>query len=75
MGKSKTKISCFPHRYIIKYDLPVIFIIWLSLAFDFHAIYLSVGKYILYANETHILSKIAIITVLIALVSDYVFKK
>jgi O-antigen/teichoic acid export membrane protein len=51
------------------------FIPWLALGFSFHGMYVMVVNYVFYAKETKILSKIAILTVILSFLSNYILIK
>ena len=52
-----------------------IFIFWLALGFGFHSIYTMVVTYIFYTKRTYVLSKIAVITVILSIVLNYILVK
>ena len=52
-----------------------VFIFWLALGFCFHGMYTLIVSYVFYAKRTSILSEIAIYTVFLSFVSNYVLIK
>ena len=52
-----------------------LFIFWLALGFGFHGMYTLIVSYIFYEKKTYVLSKIAIVTVLLSFASNYVLIK
>ena len=51
------------------------FIFWLALGFGFHSMYTMVVRYIFYTKKTYILSKIALLTVALSIISNYILVK
>ena len=48
------------------------FIFWLALGFGFHSLYIMIVSYIFYSKKTHMLNKIAVITVILSVVLNYI---
>lgn len=52
-----------------------VFVSWLALGFGFHSMYTMMVMYIFYEKKTHILGKIAIVTIVLSFVSNFVLIK
>ena len=52
-----------------------VFIFWLALGFGFHAMYTMLTQYIFYQKKTHILSLVALFTVILTIAANYVLIK